>query len=83
MKAPGPEAPLGKGEAVNYFYSLEMTHLIHSVSYVPSGLSSWTYESYKHVSLSIFGDSRRVEGYAMIREGGEGRDGLINVSGTR
>lgn len=32
--------------------------------------------------LFIFGDSRRVEGYAMIREGAEGRDGLINVSGT-
>lgn len=45
MKAPGHEAPLGKGEAVNYFYSLEMTYLIHSVSYLPSGWRSWTYES--------------------------------------
>ena len=70
MKAPDHEAPLGKGEAVNYFYSLEMTYLIHSVSYLPSGLSSWTYESYKHVCFFIFGDRRKVEGYAMRSEGG-------------
>ena len=34
MRAPGHMAPLGKGEAVNYFYSLEMTHLIHPESYL-------------------------------------------------
>lgn len=67
----GHEAPLGKGEAVNYFYSLEMTYLIHSVSYLPSGLSSRIYESYKHIYFFIFGDSRRLEGYAMRRGGGE------------
>ena len=74
-----PWGPLGKGETVNYFYSLEMTYLIHSVSYLPSGLSSWTYESYKHIYCFIFGDRKRGEGYAM-RSGGKGKDGLINMS---
>ena len=78
-KAPGREAPLGKGEAVNYVYSLEMTYLIHSVSYLPSGLSSWTYESYKHIYCFILGDRKRGEGYA-VEAGGKGKDGLINVS---
>lgn len=72
LRAPSREAPLGKGEAVNYFYSLEMTYLIHSVSYLPSGLSSRACESYKHIYFFIFGDSGRLEGYAMRREGGEG-----------
>lgn len=44
---PDMEAPLGKGEAMNYFYSLEMTYLIHSVNYLPSAWSSQTYESRK------------------------------------
>lgn len=81
VEAPGHEAPLGKGEAVNYLYGLEMTYLFHSVSYILSGLSSWTYESYKHVSFFIFGDSSRVEVMSWLEREGEGRDGLINVSG--
>lgn len=72
MKAQGREAPLGKGAAVNYLYSLEMTYLSHSVSYLPSGLSSQTSESYKHNHFFIFGDRRTVEGDAMRSEGGEG-----------
>ena len=76
-KAPGREAPLGKGAAVNYFYSLEMTYLIHSVSYLPSRLSSRSSESYKHVHFFIFGDRMRVEGDAMRSKGGR----VINASG--
>ena len=56
-----------------------MTYLIHSVSYLPSGLSSWTYESYKHIYCFILGDRKRGEGYA-VEAGGKGEDGLINVS---
>jgi hypothetical protein len=53
-QAPGHKAPLGKGEAMNYFYSLEMRYLIHSMSYLPSGLSAWTQKSSKHVYFFIF-----------------------------
>jgi len=56
-----------------------MTYLIHSVSYLPSGLSSWTYESYKHIYCFILGDRKRGEGYS-VEAGGKGKDGLINVS---
>lgn len=72
VEALGHKAPLGKGEALNYFYSLKMTYLIHSVSYLPSGVSAWTYESYKQVYFFIFADRRRVAGYTTWREGGDG-----------
>lgn len=81
MEAPGQEAPLEKGEAVNYFYSLEMTYLIHSVSYLPSGLSSWTYESYKHAYFFIFGDRRGWKVRPLEERRGKGEEGWQMLQG--
>lgn len=76
-----PWGSLGKGEALNYDYSLGMIHLIHSVSCLPSGLSSCTYESYKHVFLDLGGQEEGRRLCHMKRERGRVGTGCLMSPG--